>query len=86
MSLLLDVSITVSNAICDLAGSLEDRGHAAAGKRVIRFRSALDKWACRLLLGHPRVIYGAVSDICLDCLSIIDEHPNGRGRGPGEKE
>lgn len=80
MSPLLGPSITISNALCHLAGTLEDRGHPIAGKRVIRLRSAFDKWACRLLLGHPRIVYGEMRDICLDCLSIVDEHPNGRGR------
>ena len=81
MSPLLGPSITISNALCDLSGALENRGHPAAGKRVIRFRSAFDRWSCRWLLGQPRVIYGAVRDICLDCLTVVDEHPNGRGRG-----
>jgi len=79
-SRLLDVSIAVSNALCDLGSVLEDRGHALAGKRVIRLRSTFAKWSCRLLLGHPRIVFGPMCDICLDCLSIIDEHPNGRGR------
>lgn len=80
MSRLLGPSIAVSNALCDLAGALEDRGHPVAGKRVTRFRSILSKWSCRLLLGHPRVVFGAARDICLDCLTIVDEHPTGRGR------
>lgn len=79
---ILDASIAVGNGLCDLAAVLEDHGHPAAGKRVIRIRAAYDKAACRLLLGHPRVIHGPVCDICLDCLSILDEHPNGRGRTP----
>ena len=80
MSVLLGPSVAISNALCDLAGTLEDHGHPNAGKRVIRLRSSLDKWACLLLLGHPRIVYGAMRDICLDCLTIVDEHPNGRGR------
>ena len=34
---------------------------------------------CRFL-GHSWVMYGARRDICLDCLTIVDEHPQGRGR------
>lgn len=80
MTKLLGLSITISNVLCDWAGTLEDHGHSLASERVTRFRSTFSKWSCRLLLGHPRVIYGPMGDICLDCLSIVDEHPSGRGR------
>jgi len=66
MNVLLGASIAISNALCDLAG--------------IRLRSCFDKWSCRLLLGHPRIVFGSMRDICLDCLTVVDEHPNGRGR------
>lgn len=76
---LLRVTIPVSNALCDLAGALEDHGHEVAGERVIWLRSTFDRFMCGLT-GHPRIVYGAMRDICLDCLTVVDEHPNGRGR------
>jgi hypothetical protein len=36
---------------------------------------------CRLqcrLIGHRRIVYGAMRDICIDCLVITNEHPDGR--------
>ena len=79
--LLLDTRIAFSNRLCDLQVWLEERQHPAASRRVQRFRCWLDRAWCRLL-GHPRIIYGPMRDICLDCLTIVDEHPDGRGHEP----
>jgi hypothetical protein len=78
-ALALRLRVRLSNALCSASISLEDRGHLVASERVGRLRSAIDTWTCRLL-GHPRVVYGPVRDICIDCLTIVDEHPQGRGR------
>lgn len=75
----LRLTVAISNALCELAGRLGERGHDRADAQVIRLRAWLDRTFCRLA-GHPRIVYGPVRDICLDCLSIVDEHPNGRGR------
>lgn len=72
--------IALSNRLVDLGAWFEDRDHDAAARRVFAFRGAMDRWVCRAFLGHPRIVYGPMRDICLDCLAIIDEHPNGRGR------
>ena len=77
---LLGVHVSTSNALCDLSAWAGGRGHNRASARILGFRHALDVWSCRLVLGHPRVLRGAMRDICLDCLAIVDEHPNGRGR------
>jgi len=76
---LLRMRITVSNRLCDLALWFEDRGRPTTASRVDRARHAIDRSMCRVA-GHPRVIFGAMRDICLDCLTVVDEHPNGRGR------
>ncbi len=76
---LLDIRVAISNGLCSLAIWADERGHPAADRRIIRFRSALDRLVCRLM-GHPRIVYGTTRDICLDCLTIVDEHPAGRGR------
>lgn len=34
----------------------------------------------RMLCSHTRIVYGPFRDICIDCLAVIDEHSNGRGR------
>lgn len=34
----------------------------------------------RVLCVHEYVCYGPMRDICYQCLAILDEHPNGRGR------
>jgi hypothetical protein len=34
----------------------------------------------RMLCAHKNVGYGPMRDICYDCLAILDEHSNGRGR------
>ena len=81
----LGPSIAISNGLCNLAAFFEERGHPVAGGRVIRLRSAFDKGTCRVL-GHRRIVYGLMRDICLDCLTIVDEHPNGRGRAASREE
>lgn len=74
------VHFWISNGLVTLAAWLEGRGHPTAHDRVIAVRWRFDRMACRVVLGHPHIVYGSMRDICLDCLSIIDEHPNGRGR------
>lgn len=78
---ILDASIAISNQLVSVAGWFEDRGHPNAHRRIIAARSRFDRGMCKALLGHPRIVYGPTCDICLDCLSIVDEHFNGRGRG-----
>ena len=86
MSRIHDASIAISNGLVDVAGWLEDHGHQRGSDRVIGFRSGFDRVACKLVLGHPRIMYGPMRDICLDCLTVVDEHPNGRGRALREGE
>ena len=60
-----------------------DRLYDAINARLFELSPRLAHRFARLwclVFGHDRVIYGASRDICLDCLTIIDEHPNGRGR------
>lgn len=32
----------------------------------------------RALCAHRNIVYGPMRDICIDCLEILDEHPEGR--------
>lgn len=73
------VSAAVSNGLLDVSVWFTDRGYEGIGARVLRFRGAMDRWFCRVT-GHTTIIYGVARDICLGCLTIVDEHPNGRGR------
>jgi len=73
----LNARIALSNGLCHVAMWFEDREHSSTCDRVQRARHVIDKSWCGLL-GHPRLIYGPMRDICLDCLSIVDEHPEGR--------
>lgn len=71
--------IRAHNGLLTLADWLEERGHNRATQRVLTFRRRMSATECAIF-GHT-LVFGPSRDICLDCLTIVDEHPNGRGRG-----
>ena len=79
MTPLLRPTIAISNALCDIENALGARGHVVASERVRQLREKFQEQSCRVM-GRPRIVYGPMRDTCLDCQTIVDEHPNGRGR------